>query len=316
MKEFDVVALGACGIDLTASVPVYPEEGVKVVAHGLNVGGGGVTANNVTQVARLGLTCAWIGTLGADGHAEYLVKEFERVGVKTPNLQKLKGLPTQQFWIWQDKKGKVGMIGILDATKALTPKIVREEFSGVITKAKHFHTEVAVIPLEAALEGARIAKKAGVRVILDIDSDPYYLIREEKLGTEKDLHEIISLADVLKMTEKAALAVSKAKQLDRKAVDTILAMGPKIIAATKADKGAIIADKDHFEEIRPIKVNVVDSVGAGDAFMGGLSYALFKGFDLKRAGEFANAVGAFKCTQKGTRNGGTLGDIEALLESH
>lgn len=314
--QFDVVGLGACGIDLIAEVPTYPVAGIKVVAHGLKVFGGGVTANNVTQAAKLGVNAAWVGALGDDSHADWLLKEFKKDGVKVPKPLKLAGIPTQQFWCWNDRRDNVGILGIVAASKALTPAIVRKEFSEVISNAKHFHTEVAVIPLAAALEGAKIAKKAGVKVILDIDGDPYYLIREEKLGTEKELVEIIRLADVLKMTEKAALAVSQEKELGPAVVEKILKMGPKILAVTRAHKGALIADKKTIEHIAPIKVKVVDSVGAGDAFMGGLSYALLQGHSLKKVCEFANATGAYKCTQMGTRNGGRLKDIEKLLKKH
>lgn len=313
MNTYDIVGLGACGVDLAAEVPAYPAEGIKVIADTLSVYPGGVTADNITQSARLGLTCAWIGTLGNDNHADYLVGEFNKVNVATPNLTKLDKVPTQQFWTWQDKNGSVGMIGHTHASKALNASLVRERFTDIISQATHFHTEVAVIPLSAALEGARIAKKAGVRVFVDLDSDPYYLIEHEKIGTEAELVELLSLTDVLKTTERAVLALTKETNVSQTSLNKIIELGPSIVAVTRAERGCIIADKNTFQIINGVSVKAVDTIGAGDAFMGGLSYALLKGFDLKKAGAFANACGAFKCTRKGTQSGGNLLEIEQFM---
>jgi sugar/nucleoside kinase (ribokinase family) len=60
----------------------------------------------------------------------------------------------------------------------------------------------------------------------------------------------------------------------------------------------------------------VDTVGAGDAFMGGLSYGLLNNWPLAKVADFANACGAFKCTRFGTRNSGTLEEINEFINSH
>jgi ribokinase len=75
----------------------------------------------------------------------------------------------------------------------------------------------------------------------------------------------------------------------------------------------MIADKHKTEVVSGIKVKARDTVGAGDAFMGGLSYALLKKWDLRRVAEFANACGAFKATQIGTRASGNLKQVSSLL---
>jgi sugar/nucleoside kinase (ribokinase family) len=63
-------------------------------------------------------------------------------------------------------------------------------------------------------------------------------------------------------------------------------------------------------------VNVVDTTGAGDAFMGGLSYALLQGWDHERVGMFANACAALCCTKVGARAMAKLSEVNAFIQSN
>ena len=232
---------------------------------------------------------------GDDIWGDHLIKKFYKAGVEVPCPVTIKKTATQQFWIAIDPRGQTSMVGIPGARRALTAAIVRDKFKSTIIKAKHFHTEVAVIPLKAALAGARIAKKASGTVFLDIDGDPFYLIKQEKIGTEKQL-------------------LTKQK-ISRKVVRSILELGPKIVVITKASKGCIIGTKDIVHEVPGITVKTVDSVGAGDAFMGALSYGILKKWDLVRVARFANACGAVKCIHSGSRSQGTEKEILHMLNN-
>lgn len=314
MKKYQVVGLGGCGVDLKASVPELPNQYThKIIASNVKVSEGGVTSDNLVQSAKLGLKTAWIGTLGDDAWADYLLKKFKEVNVLVPRPVKLKGVATQQFWISVDPRGEAMMVGIPAATRVLTTAIVRNKFADIIKSAEHFHTEVAVIPLAPALEGAKIAKKAGVKVLLDIDGDPFYLIEKEKIGSRREFLELLKYTDVIKMSKPAILGLTGKSKLEPGLLKEIFTFGPKVVVVTQAEKGCMIADKNKTEVIPGIKVKARDTVGAGDAFMGGLSYALLKGWDLRRVAKFANACGAFKATQVGTRASGNLKDVSRLL---
>ena len=67
--------------------------------------------------------------------------------------------------------------------------------------------------------------------------------------------------------------------------------------------------------VPPFQVKVVDSTGAGDAFMGGLSYSLLQGWDHQHVGVFANACAAICCTKVGARSMGRHDDVMALIKS-
>jgi sugar/nucleoside kinase (ribokinase family) len=314
MKKYQVVGLGGCGVDLKASVPALPNPHThKIIASKVEISEGGVTSDNLVQCGKLGLKTAWVGTLGDDHWAGYLLEAFKKTNVLVPRPVKLKGIATQQFWICVDPHGEAIAIGVPEATRALTAAIVKTQFTEIIKSAEHFHTEVAVIPLAPALEGAKIAQRAGVKVLLDVDGDPFYLIDKEKIGSRKEFLELLKHTDVVKMSKPAILGLTGKSKLEPGLLKNIFKFGPKVVVVTQAENGCMIADKNKTEIVPGIKVRAKDTVGAGDAFMGGLSYALLKKWDLRHVAAFANACGAFKATQVGTRASGNLRQVLSLL---
>jgi len=314
MKIYDVVGLGSCGIDLRVKVPKLPKPVHKVTAIEYEVSEGGVTANNLIQCSKLGLKTAWLGALGKDVWAGYLLKKFKEAGIEVPSILKFSKTATQQFWILYDLKGRYNMVGIPEATRKLTPEIVKIKFGKFIESAKHFHTEVAIVQLKAVLEGMSIAKRSGAKTLLDIDGDPFYLIKEEKIGTESELFKILQLTDIVKFSETGAKGFLKSDSLTVKNIKKILEYGPKMAVVTQGESGCILANQQETKIVKSVKIGkAIDEVGAGDAFMGGLSYGLLQNWSLQQTGEFANACGAFKCMHFGTRASGELGEINKFL---
>lgn len=314
--KFDIIGLGACGMDLRAEVHDVKKINFKnkILAKSFDAAAGGVTANNLTQTAKLGLRSLWIGGLGNDEWARYLTEKFKNDGVFAMPI--IKNSPTQQFWIIADDFGKLNMVGIPGASKVICANDINN-LSCNIFRTRHFHSEVAVIPLNAVLAGAKIAKKNNAKIFIDIDDDPFRLINENKIGTLKELREIIRIADVLKFSKSGALGLSKEKTISKKAADKIISLGANIIFITMADKGCIAASKDFFYKFEGFKVkNVIDAVGAGDAFMGGVSYGFLQDWGIEKIAAFANACGAFKCLNKGARSSGKLAQIEELLKKY
>lgn len=312
-KKFDIVGLGACGVDLRVKIPNLLSKNQKITITDFEISEGGVTANNIVQSARLGLKAAWVGALGDDNWGSYLIKKFEEKKVKA-FPEKFSKTPTQQFWIATDPRGEWNMIGILGASRKLTSKIIKNKFSEIISQAEHFHTEVAVIPLPVALEGARIAKKNGAKVLLDVDGDPFYLIEKEKIGTKNELFSLLEKTDVAKLSEAGALGLARKKLFSKKIITDILSLGPQIAVVTLGKKGCFIGAKREIIYCPEFKVKSVDTVGAGDAFMGGLSYGFLQNWPLEKIGRFANACGAFKCARFGTRSSGNLKEINNFLK--
>ncbi|MBU0471158.1 MAG: carbohydrate kinase family protein [Nanoarchaeota archaeon] len=300
-KEYDVVGLGCVGVDYTTKVKTFSDKNNKIVSNNLSESEGGVTANNLVQASRLGLKTAWCGNIGNDELGKKILKNFKKENIKA--FANKTGT-TQQCWIIVDEKGEKEIYAFPNSSSELTPKIVDSKFKKIIERSNYFHTEASIIPLKAAIRGAEIAKKSGSKVLVDIDCDVDKLLNIAKIGTMKELEKLIILSDVVKMSESAGKSLYK----NIKSV-----WNNKIIIMTKGSKGCVVINQGNKSTISAYKIKAVDTTGAGDAFMGGLSYTLLKGFNLKDAAKFANACGAYNCLKIGARQSGTLKQITNFM---
>src|SRR6202030_1435283 len=308
-----VVGIGSCGIDYFAIVPrlLGPEE--KINAERIEIHAGGVTGNNLTQVARLGAKAGWLGLIGDDESGRLITRAFAEDGLDLSGVEVVAGEKSTFTWIPVDAKGERCIYMFPNVNGKLRAEQVRTRFAGHIVKARHFHTEASQLPLAPVREGMDIAHEAGVRVIFDLDVAPSYFA-QAKLGAENELLEVLKFVDVLKPCKAAAREITGETDYEKMAAK-LLALGPKIVALTMGADGCLIAAGKDMVHIPPFKVAVVDSTGAGDAFMGGLSYGLLQEWDYRRVGIFANACAAICCTKVGARSMGRREDVLALIQS-
>ena len=312
-QDTQVVGIGSCGIDYFAIVPrlLGPDE--KINADRLEIHAGGVTGNNLTQVGRLGVSAGWLGLIGDDDSGRLITKAFADDGLDLSGIETIKGEQSTFVWIPVDAQGERCIYMFPNVNGKLSAAQVRERFAPHIVKAKHFHTEASQLPLPPIKEGMEVAHHAGVRVIFDLDVAPSYFAQAQ-LGSEGDLLKSLQLVDVLKPCKAAAREITGETDYEKIAAK-LLKLGPKIVAVTMGSEGCLIAGEGKMVHVPPFKVNVVDSTGAGDAFMGGLSFSLLQGWDHQRVGTFANACAAICCTKVGARSMGNRTEVMALIQS-
>jgi ribokinase len=313
MAEADVVGLGSCTVDFFALVPQLIGAEEKVNAHRIEVHAGGVTANNLTQVARLGTPAAWIGLIGDDENGRIIQRQFTEDGMELSGIEVVAGEASSFTWIPVDTRGERAIYMFPNVTARVTPEQIRKRFAAHIRQARHFHTEASQLPLPPVLEAMRVAREAGVRVLFDLDVDPAYFVRAG-LGTTEELREALRLTDVLKPCKAAARELTGELEYERMARQ-LLALGPAAVAITLGGEGCLIAAPDGIAHCPGFAVQVVDTTGAGDAFMGGLSHGLLQGWPAEQVGRFANACAALCCTRVGARAMAKRPEVEEFLRA-
>ena len=189
---------------------------------------------------------------------------------------------------------------------------VLHRFAPHIQAAKHFHTEASQLPIAPVKEAMQVAHDAKVRVIFDLDVSPSFFA-ESNLGTQEELCTALRLVDVLKPCKAAARELTGEGDYEKIAT-ALLRMGPSVVAITLGAGGCLIATPKEVAKVPAFKVDVVDTTGAGDAFMGGLSYALLQGWDCQKVGLFANACAALCCTKIGARAMAEHDEVIALIK--
>jgi sugar/nucleoside kinase (ribokinase family) len=313
MDAVEVIGLGSCTVDFFALVPRLIGAEEKMNVPKLEVYAGGVTANNLTQVARLGARSGWIGLLGDDGNGEIIRKQFLEDKMDVSGLEVVPGERSAFTWIPVDAKGDRLIYMFPNITARVTAGQIRNRFAPHIRAAKHFHTEASQLPLAPVTEAMRIAREAGVRVFFDLDVSPRDFVAAG-LGTDAELERALTLTDVLKPCKAAAHEMTGEDDPARMA-EKLLRHGPSLVTITMGGDGCLVASKDGVAQCPGFSVKVVDTTGAGDGFLGGLSYALLKGQAPKDAGRFANACAALCCTRVGARAMSPLSEVESLLSS-
>src|SRR5215467_1425238 len=132
----EVVGIGSCGIDYFAIVPRLLGADQKINADRLEVHAGGVTGNNLTQVARLGATAGWLGLLGDDESGRLIAKAFTEDGLDLSGIEIIPGEQSTFTWIPVDANGDRCIYMFPNVNGKLTANQVRARFAKHIQAAK------------------------------------------------------------------------------------------------------------------------------------------------------------------------------------
>jgi fructokinase len=279
----------------------------------MEIHAGGVTANTLTQVARLGTSTGWLGLIGDDENGRIIQKAFTDDAMDLSGVEVLRGERSSLTWIPVNTGGERCIYMFPNVTGKLSVLHVKNRFASHIRSAKHFHTEASQLPILPLKEAMKVAREANVRVLFDMDVTPRFFA-QMNLGRQDELCDALKLVDVLKPCKAAAREMTGVTDYNRMA-DQLLNLGPKLVAITQGEDGCLIASKEKRVQVPAFRVNVVDTTGAGDAFMGGLSYGLLQGWDLERVGVFANACAALCCTKVGARAMSKLDEVLAFVKA-
>jgi ribokinase len=308
----DVAAIGTLAVDYFALLPKLIGAEEKILSTALEVHAGGVAGNVLTQVARLGVRAGWLGKIGDDGAGCILLDEFENEDIDASHTEVVKGKFSMLTWIQVDTRGERSIIMFPNVLNELTGREVEEKHADYIRNAEVLHAEACVMPMEPVLRAMEIARESGTRVVFDLDVPPSGYVDEMRLGTREQIMRALELADVLIPCKSSAAELLGTDDILSHA-GKLLEYGPKTVAITLGERGCVVFNGKERHEIGAFPVDVVDTTGAGDAFHGGFIYSILRGFDLEKAGRFANACGAICCRQVGARAMGTIEDVTRLM---
>ncbi|MFH1539174.1 MAG: carbohydrate kinase family protein, partial [bacterium] len=158
--------------------------------------------------------------------------------------------------------------------------------------------------IEACLKAARLTRRWGGKVVVDIGSP------------RKRMDELFGLTDYF-IASHAFVTRYFGRMSPETACRRILAGGPGVVVITLGESGCIVATVDEFIKVPAFKREnfVVDTTGAGDVFHGAFIFGLTKGWSLERCARFANATAFLKCGKLGGRAGiPTLGVVQEFLK--
>lgn len=281
-----VVVFGSLNADITFEVPRIPVSGETVVAGAVRRAPGGKGANQAHAAARTAhdVTVMMAGAVGDDEAGSGLREDLARVGVDVSNVRRSPG-ESGMAMIAVDRGGD-NIIVVTPGANHRWPELPEVPVAP---------GDVLVLQLELPLHVvehvARIGRAAGARVVLN--AAPATGEARRLLGSvdvlvvnEGEAAELLGLTSV---TEPAAGAIARSHGLD--------------LVVTLGADGAILADRTgEARTIPAFPAQSIDSVGAGDAFVGALASALAAGDDLAGAARRGAAAGALTVAVPGARH--------------
>ncbi|AMB59978.1 ribokinase [Microterricola viridarii] len=301
-QETEIVVVGSANIDLVATVESRPQPGETVHALGYAEFLGGKGSNQAIAAARLGRQVAFVGLVGNDPEAQTVRGALANEGIDLQHLASVKSFSTGRAIIIVDSAAENSIVVVGGANAQLGTEHIAAA-AELIENAPIVVAQLE-IPIETVTEVARMAK--GTFVLNPAPAQPLPAA-------------LLDAVDILVVNETEYESVSGctfpedrellAEQLRTQSL-------PAAVVITLGGQGALVWDSTTLSHISTPRVQVVDTTGAGDTFIGALVDALSRGENLTSAAHWAVhaaslSVGALGATVGMPRRQ----EVAALLEN-
>ena len=281
-----VYGLGQCCVDYLVEAETYPPADAKCEFRTMEIQGGGPVATALTALARWGVTGAFAGVIGDDEFGARIRATLESEGIDLSGLR-VRDDSASQFAFIVAEPGR-GTRTVFWRRPTGRPLAAAEIDTDLLCRVEMFYTDGLMI--DAALEAARLAKGAGVRVVVDA-------------GTLRDgMLELARSSDAFVVSERFARQLVGDDD-PTAACRQLAALGPRLVGVTLGARGYLALENGEFIRGEAHRVRAVDTTGCGDVFHAGIAYGLLVGWDTRRCLDFA----AWAASRVATRLGGRAG---------
>ena len=285
---FDVVAIGRSGVDV---YPLQTGVGLEAVeSFGKFLGGS--AANVAVASARLGNATALISGVGADPFGRYVAGELARLGVDNRFVTVHDEYPTpvtfceifppDHFPLYFYRK-----------PSAPDLQITADELDlDAIREARLYWSTVTGLSEEPSRSAHFAAWEARARkplTVLDLDYRPMFW-ESPAAATEQVRRALDYVTVAVGNREECEIAVGESNP--HRAADALLDLGIELAIVKQGPRGVLGKTKHSSVTVPPNEVDVVNGLGAGDAFGGSLIHGLLRNWPLEKTLRYANAAGA------------------------
>lgn len=299
MSMFDVMTIGE------SMVVFAPTENTTIrYAHTMAKRVAGAESNMAIGLSKLGKKVGWFSRIGNDSFGDYIMHELGGHGVDTSSVIVCDELPTGIMFKEPtiDNETNVYYYRKGSAASAMSKSDLPFE---QIAQTKILHITGITPALssscsEAIFEIVHFAKRNHVKICFDPNLRLKLWSKEEAKET---LSKLLALSDIVLLGDDEAHLLLETREPEL-IISKLKSLGVSQIAIKLGEKGAVVSDGNETYNIAPFPANVVDSIGAGDAFNAGFLYGILENKSIKESGENGAIMGACAVS--------TMGDVEGL----
>jgi ribokinase len=300
-----VIVVGSVNEDLVVTTERLPGPGETVIGGRFAQHHGGKGGNQAVAAARLGARTHMIGAVGDDAFGRAARAALEAEGVDVAELLTLPDEPTGVALIVVDEAGENSIAVAGGANAALDSVQVRAALKRLALKKADVVLVGHEIRTGATHEALRVARLAGATTILN--PAPAHGLEGPTL----------ELADILTPNEGELATLVGGRGRPSAQAKRLLGPEPgaRAILVSLGANGTLLVDGKRARAMAAPKVDVVDTVGAGDTLNGALAAGLAAGLDLVEASRRAGVAASLAVTRSGARGGmPTAAALEAALD--
>jgi ribokinase len=281
-----LVVVGSINRDACLVVAELPAPGETVIATGSRSSIGGKGANQALAAARAGARVEFVGAVGPDAEGDEALRTLREIGIGTRGITSVTDVPTGRAWVTVDASGENSIVVAPGANHALTSRQAAASLRSVVTSTAREKTVVLCQgELSAGVidEAARLAIENGWRFILNLA--PFALVSRSTLAAAQPL--IVNETEAQQLLDHFGLPA-----VENAAPQLSAAIGTSVVV-TLGGRGAAWADGELHGAVAAHRVaRVVDTTGAGDAFVGAVAASLCVPEDLAIAVRRGSRAGA------------------------
>ena len=289
MNNHKITVVGSFAVAMFIKSPRMPIFGETLLGSDFMMGPGGKGSNQAIGISRLGAQSFFANIIGEDDLGDMAMKLFEKEKVNSDLVIRTKESATGVGFVILNHEGENGIILDMGSNNLVDENFVNS-LKGKISESKVV-ISVLEIPLIAALRAMEIGRESNIITILN--PAPAQNIKSFNLNNidyltpnETELRICLGMAP-----DNETDNIDLARELKD--------LGVKNLVVTVGEGGCILINDDYCEQIQGVKVDVVDTTGAGDAFNAGLAVSLAEGMSILDSLKFANCCGAVACTKYG-----------------
>lgn len=316
-KRYDVITYGRSSIDLYSANIGSPFKDIKA----FNAYVGGSPLNMAVGARRLGLKSALLTAVGDDQIADFLLNFLNREGVETSLISRKPGSRTSAVVLGIEPPDNFPLVYYRD--NCADSKVnIDDVIHADIATTRLFEISATALNVEptrsAAFYAAEVAVQNQIPILIDLDfradqwHDPrsfgvtaraYLKNSTLALGTEEEI-----LATMLKdptqiRIKNQQISAPEIKGNVNEAIENIMKLGLEALIVKRGEKGSsVYLQNGKVIDVPGFSVEVVNVLGAGDAFASGFMYGYLNGWEWYKSCRMGNACGAILVTKPGCSN--------------
>ena len=288
-----IVVVGSLNMDLVIEVDRIPKIGETIKGEEMSYLIGGKGSNQAVAACRLGNEVSMIGCVGKDTFGDKILKHLKEEGVNVDGIKRDEATFTGIATIFKTKSDN--SIVVIPGANDFCNKDLIDKNIETIKSADILITQLE-IPMETVEYALKVAKENGVKTILN--PAPAREISKEILGNADFItpneteFEIISgkTFEDGNEFEEAMIAWQKENPSTR-------------LVVTRGKDGSSYVEDNNIKTMKTIKVDVVDTTGAGDTFNGALAHGVSHNLLMDEAVKFAGTAASLSVTKFGAQTG-------------